>query len=228
MRKLLLDLGREQTLVDAHVAQRRIRLAPLHELLVEGIGDLLVIEPPRPLGKMLVRVVADGVALPRIGLQLRLLFLRLLQPAVAAGYHDRVREHAFGACLLVHLLARFEFHLVGEERVLLVHRIGTADAGDLGVAVEEDFLEVAAILRRSARGVKNTRPAASARGVTSRSGVGVCRRWERRVSSRVPARRKRPLRPSRFRGRRTIPVRSRGRKCRAPPRSGSSIPATRR
>ena len=96
MRKLLLDLGREQTLVDAHVAQRRIRLAPLHELLVEGIGDLLVIEPPRPLGKMLVRVVADGVALPRIGPVLLDLFLEIVEIA-AADVQQTMRKHTSGA-----------------------------------------------------------------------------------------------------------------------------------
>jgi hypothetical protein len=43
---------------------------------------------------VLVGVVADGVALPRVGLEARVLLLDLLQPAVAAGREDGVREHA--------------------------------------------------------------------------------------------------------------------------------------
>ena len=59
-----------------------------------------------------------------------------------AGREDGVREHPARAGFLVQLLARVELHLVGEEGELLVHRVGAADARDLGVAVEEDLLHV--------------------------------------------------------------------------------------
>ena len=53
-----------------------------------------------------------------------------------------MREHAARAGFLVDLLAGVELHVVGQERVGRIDRVGAADARDLGVAVEEDLLEV--------------------------------------------------------------------------------------
>jgi hypothetical protein len=44
MRELLLHRRRKQPLVNAHVDYSRMILAPLHQPLVEGIHDLLVVE----------------------------------------------------------------------------------------------------------------------------------------------------------------------------------------
>src|SRR3546814_9858319 len=52
---LLQSLG-EQSLVDANIGK-----TGLHRLLIEGIDELFVIEPPR-FGQIFVRVVADGIA----------------------------------------------------------------------------------------------------------------------------------------------------------------------
>src|SRR3546814_7163671 len=52
---LLQSLG-EQSLVDANIGK-----TGLHRLLIEGIDERFVIEPPR-FGQIFVRVVADGIA----------------------------------------------------------------------------------------------------------------------------------------------------------------------
>ncbi len=57
--KLPFDGGREQPLVDANILDAR-----LHEPLVSGVHQLLVVEVPRIVAAFLVGVVADRVALP--------------------------------------------------------------------------------------------------------------------------------------------------------------------
>jgi hypothetical protein len=105
VRKLLLHRRREQALVDADVLQAGtvgILLRPFHQPLVERIHQLLVVQAEGMLGEVLVGVVADGVALPGIGLEPGVLLVHLGEPAVAAGREDGVREHAPGAGVLVH------------------------------------------------------------------------------------------------------------------------------
>jgi hypothetical protein len=62
-----------------------------------------------------------------------------------------VRHHALGARvgagLIVELLARRGHHLIGEEPVLLDVGGRRRDQGDLGIAVEEDFLDVVVVLQ---------------------------------------------------------------------------------
>ena len=65
MRELLFHGWRKQSFVDAHIDDSWMILAPLHETLVEGIHNFLVIETIGMLGEILVGVVAYGVALPR-------------------------------------------------------------------------------------------------------------------------------------------------------------------
>ena len=66
----------------------------------------------------------------------------MLEPAGPARREDRVREHAPRAGFPVHLVARLDRHLVGEEPVTRDVRRRRRDQRDLGVAVEIDFLEV--------------------------------------------------------------------------------------
>jgi hypothetical protein len=79
---------------------------------------LLVVHQPRMLGGVLVGVVADRVALDRFRLVLHRSF-EMLEPVRPARREDRVREHAPAAGFLVHLVARLDHHLVGEEPVAL-------------------------------------------------------------------------------------------------------------
>ena len=94
------------------------------------------------LGEVLVGVVADRVALHRVGLQVRNRVIDALHPARISGREDGVREHAPGAGKPVHVGPRLRLHLVGEEPVLRHFRGSAADAGHLGIAVEIDLLEV--------------------------------------------------------------------------------------
>jgi hypothetical protein len=91
---------------------------------------------------MLVGVVADRVALERIGLERRDVAVDLVHPARRARHEDRVREHALRTGELVHLGARVHLHLVRQEPVARLFRARARDECDLGVAVEIDFLEV--------------------------------------------------------------------------------------
>ena len=68
--------------------------------------------------------------------------LERLEPARLARREDGVRHHALGAGLLVDPLARGNRHLVGQEPVLRNVGGRARDQRDLGVAVEEDLLEV--------------------------------------------------------------------------------------
>jgi len=64
VRKLRLDRRREQSLVDADVDEAR-----LQKLRVAFVRDLLVVQAPGVLADGLVGVVADRVALERVGLE---------------------------------------------------------------------------------------------------------------------------------------------------------------
>ena len=121
----------------AHVREPRFL-----ELRVGRVHELLVVHPPGVLGQVLVRVVADRVALHRIRLEGRDGVIDLVHPAVVAGREDRVREHALAPREAIHVGARLRLHVVGQEPILGHFRRRAADAGDLGVAVEIDFLEV--------------------------------------------------------------------------------------
>ncbi len=136
MRELLLEAGREQALVDADILDAR-----LHHLLVALVGDLLVVEPPGIAADVLVRVVADGVALAGLRLQ-REAGIELVEPAGWPGVKMHVREHAPRAGLVVDLLAGVRHLLVGQEPVLLDVRRRRGDQRDLGVAVEKHLLLV--------------------------------------------------------------------------------------
>ena len=137
MRKLLLHRRRKQTLVDANILQAR-----LGEFFVRGIDELLVVQAPWMLGQILVGVVADGVSLHRVGLEIVDGVIDLLHPTVVSGREYRMREHALASRKAVHVCARLGLHLVGEEPVLRYLRGGAANARHLGVAVEIDFLQV--------------------------------------------------------------------------------------
>ena len=137
MRELLLDGGREQPLVHADVDQ-----PGLEAFVVERIHQLLVIHAPRILAQVLVGVVADGVALERVGLELLYGPVDLLQPAGLPRSEDGVRQHAARAGFLVDPGARRGLHLVGEEPVRRDIGRRAAETGDLGIAVEENLLDV--------------------------------------------------------------------------------------
>ena len=94
------------------------------------------------LRQLLVGVVADRVALHRIGLEFLDRVIDLLQPSGIAGGEDRVREHAPRFRQAVHVRPCRGLHLVGEEPVLGHFGRRAADERDLRVAVEVDFLQV--------------------------------------------------------------------------------------
>ena len=121
-------------------------VARLHDLLVEGIDQLLVVHAPGMARQILVGVVADRVALPRIGLERCDALVDLVHPAVVARREDGVRQQAPGAGRRVHLGARIGLHLVGQEPVARILRRRAAEQRHLGVAVEEDLLEPVGIL----------------------------------------------------------------------------------
>ena len=136
-REALVQRRREEPLVDADVDEAR-----LQHLLVGRVDELLVVHPPRVLALVLVRVVADGVALEGVGLELGDRAVHFLQPAGIAGREDRMRHEPPRAEPRVDLGARLHRHVIGEEPVLR-HLGGRArDERDLGVRVEEDLLEV--------------------------------------------------------------------------------------
>ncbi len=113
IRKRALGMRRKQALVHAHVLD-----AGLERLLVVRVDDLLVVHAPWPFGHRLVGVVADGVALDGIGLQLSQFLLVCFKCAGLAGREDQMRHRAFAAAgHLIDLLARLQLLLVGEEPV---------------------------------------------------------------------------------------------------------------
>ena len=70
------------------------------------------------LGQILVGVVADGITLHRVGLEIVDRVIDLLQPAIVSRGEYRVREHALAAGEPVHVGARLRLHFVGEEPIL--------------------------------------------------------------------------------------------------------------
>ena len=68
--------------------------------------------------------------------------LERLEPARLTRREDGVRHHALGARFLVDPIARRNRHIVGQEPVLRNVGGRARDQRDLGVAVEEDLLEV--------------------------------------------------------------------------------------
>ena len=137
LRKLLGDGGCEQTLVDADVPDPGAL-----ESFVGRIHQRLVVQPPGIVAGVLVGVVADGVALPAVGLQSGDGVVDAVQPAGLTGDDGVVREQPAGTGLLVDPVAGLENHLVGQEPVVrnVGWRIG--QQSDLGIAVEKHFLEV--------------------------------------------------------------------------------------
>ena len=113
VRELLLDRRREQSLVHAHLV-----VAGLEQLLVERIDELVVVHPPRVLAEVLVGVVADRIALERVGLEVTDGVVDLLHPPWIARREDGVAQQASRAGLTVHAGPRLGLHLVGEEPVL--------------------------------------------------------------------------------------------------------------
>src|SRR5262249_15181136 len=89
-----------------------------------------------------MRVVADSIALKRVGLEFGDGAIDLLQPAGLARSEDGVGEHAARAGFLVDLGAGLYLHLVGEEPVLRHVRRRTTETGDLGITVEKDLLKI--------------------------------------------------------------------------------------
>ena len=115
--------------------------AVLHGQLIGLVGDLLVVHAPGVLALVLVGVVANRIALDGVGLHSERV-LEMLEPTRLPRREDSVRHHALGAGLLVHPLARGNRHFVGQEPVLRHVGRRARDQRDLGVAIEEDFLEV--------------------------------------------------------------------------------------
>ena len=142
MGEFAFDRRREKSLVDADVDHAGMVFAPFHQPFIERIHDLFVVEAIGMLGQMLVGVVADGVALPRIGLELFHFLVDLVEPARPARGHDGVREHALRSCFLVDLGARVELHFIGQKPVVRVLGRRAADARDFGVAVEKHFFKI--------------------------------------------------------------------------------------
>src|SRR5262245_17493732 len=134
VREFFSDRGREQSLVHADIDQPGLEAS-----LVERVDYLLVIHAPGILTQLLMRIVADGVALTRVSLKLGNGTVDLLQPARLPWSEDGVGEHTARAGFLVHLGACLYLHLVGEEPVLRHVRGRPTDTGDLGIAVEEDL-----------------------------------------------------------------------------------------
>ena len=108
----LLVIRRQQPLVDADRGQSR-----LHALLVEGIDALFIVEPPvRALLGEKDRI-ADGVALPAVGLESLDAAIDFIEPAVAHGLDDGMRQHAARARDAVDRGARRDDLVIGEKQV---------------------------------------------------------------------------------------------------------------
>src|SRR5262245_14945705 len=105
MREFFSDRGWEQSLMHADIDQPCLKA-----FLVEGIDELLVIHAPWILTQLLMRVVTDGVALKRVGLEFGNGAINLLQPSGLPRGEDGVGEHAaragflidLGTCLYLH------------------------------------------------------------------------------------------------------------------------------
>ena len=132
-----LVVRREQPLVDAHGGD-----ACLHDLLVEGVHELLIIEPP--VGPELggKERIADGVALPAVGLHDGDATIDLLDPPLALRREDGVAEKAARSGDLVDGRARGGDLVVGEEVPGGVVKGRPRQQRDLGVAVDEDLLHI--------------------------------------------------------------------------------------
>ncbi len=143
VRELLLRVRREEPFVHAHVHE-----AGLEELLVGLVGHLLVVHAPGILADLLVGVVADRVALERVGLQLADGLIDRLQPAWLSRREDGVAEHPAGAGFLALTLARASaFISLVRNQSCGMSEGEPGDESDLGVAVEIDLLEVVGELK---------------------------------------------------------------------------------
>ncbi len=115
--KLLGGGGREQAFVHTHIGQAGFGFAPLDQFFIKRVEQFFVVQVPRVARQVFVGVVANGVALERIGFQGFVVLLGFFQPARHAGHEDGVREHALAARLLVDMAARLRLHLVGQKPV---------------------------------------------------------------------------------------------------------------
>ena len=91
---------------------------------------------------MFVGIVADGVALHRIGFERGDIAVYGIEPAVVARGENGVRHHAARSGDGVDVGACVVFHFIGEEPVFRHLGWRAADAGDLGVRIKVDFLDV--------------------------------------------------------------------------------------
>ena len=119
-----------------------VLMPDLTDLLVERIHQLLVVEPPVGLRLGGEERIADGVALPAIGLDGGDAAVHLVHPARALGREDRVAEQAPRAAILLMDCAGHRDLVVAQEIPRLVVEGRAREQRHLRVAVDEDLLDV--------------------------------------------------------------------------------------
>ena len=113
----------------------------LHRLFVEGIDELLVVEPPRVFRGLRLQRVADRIALPAVGLDLGDAAVDLFHPAGLGRGEQRMKEQPLGAGDAVDGLVRELDLIVRQEPRCRVVERSAAQQGHLRVAVEVDLLQ---------------------------------------------------------------------------------------
>jgi hypothetical protein len=132
--------------VDAHGVD-----AALDDLLVEGVHELLVVEPPVRALLGGEERIADRVALPAVGLEAGDRVVDLVHPAALLRREDRMAEQAPRVGDPVHSRAGGVDVVVGEEVPVGVVEGRAGQQRHLRIAVDEDLLHV--VLELEAREV---------------------------------------------------------------------------
>ena len=128
--------------MDADVPDTRF-----HRLLIEGVHQLLVVEVVGVVGQFLMGVVADRVALPRIGLVDLDRLVDQVEPAWPARGDREMRHHPPRAGFFVDLLAGFEHLLLRDEPIFGHFRRRIRQQRHLGVAVHVNFFDVIGVFQ---------------------------------------------------------------------------------
>ena len=113
-----------------------------HRLLVEGVHQLLVVEVEGIVGELLVGVVPNRIALPRIGLVDLDRLVDLVEPARPARGDCEVRHHPPRAGLLIDLLAGLKHLVLRDEPVLGNLRRRIRQQRHLSVAIHVNLFDV--------------------------------------------------------------------------------------
>ena len=132
-----LVVGRQQPLVDADG-----RDVGLHGLLVKGIHQLVVVEPPVRLQLGREQRIADRVALPAVGLEGRDRAIHFLHPSLLLRREHGVAQETARTGELVDGHAGGGDLVVGQEVPAGVVEGRAREQRHLGVAVDEDLLDV--------------------------------------------------------------------------------------